>query len=106
MEKAYIFRDQSVDCRAFIAAVFAQKEDIVLQRFLEKAYEVVRVENKDHIQSLKAAPNFTAIQELVDRFYKGETRDAAIENAITCISQFSHFIRYELAAPELLTRSS
>jgi hypothetical protein len=99
MEKTYVFGDQSVDYRAIIAEVFAKKEDIVLQRFLEKAYEVVKVENKGQIQHLNGDPNFTTIQELVDRCYNGETRDVAIENAVACISQFNHFIGYELAAP-------
>ncbi|EXJ92028.1 hypothetical protein A1O3_00578 [Capronia epimyces CBS 606.96] len=92
MEEVYVFGDQTADCRAFFTKVFARKDDVLLQSFLERAGEAVRVENTYRSHPSKAVPNFSTVQDLVDRYYKGDTRDAAIESALVCISQFTHFI--------------
>lgn len=89
-----MFGDQTADCRAFFTKVFPRKDDVLLQSFLERAGEAVRAENRGRSHPSKAVPNFTTIQELVDRYYSGEVKDAAIESALVCISQFCHFIGY------------
>jgi hypothetical protein len=94
MEEVYVFGDQTADCRAFFAKVFTRKDNVLLQSFLERAGDAVRVENRNRTHPSKAVPNFTTIQELVDRYYRGETKDAAVESALVCISQFCHFIGY------------
>lgn len=90
--EVYVFGDQTAECRTFFAKVFTRKDDVLLQSFLEKASEAVRVENRARTHPSKAVPNFNTIQELVDRYYRGEHKDAAIESALVCISQFAHFI--------------
>ena len=92
MEEVYVFGDQTADCRAFFAKVFPRKDDVLLQAFLERASEAVRVENQTRTHPSKAVPDFNTIQELVDRYYRGEQKDAAIESVLLCISQFCHFI--------------
>jgi Starter unit:ACP transacylase in aflatoxin biosynthesis len=92
MEEVYVFGDQTADCRAFFTKVFPRKDDVLLQSFLERASEAVRIENKNRSHPSKAVPNFGTIQELVDRYYRSETKDAAVESALVCISQFAHFI--------------
>ncbi|KIX09737.1 uncharacterized protein Z518_00818 [Rhinocladiella mackenziei CBS 650.93] len=92
MEEVYVFGDQTADCRAFFTKVFSRRDDVLLQSFLERAGEAVRVENKNRSHPSKAVPNFNTIQELVDRYYRGDAKDAAIESALVCISQFTHFI--------------
>jgi len=87
-----VFGDQTADCRSFFAKVFTRKDDVLLQSFLERAGEAVRVENRNRSHPSKAVPNFSTIQELVDRYYRAEAKDAAIESALVCISQFTHFI--------------
>lgn len=94
MEEVYVFGDQTADCRSFFTKVFTRKDDVVLQAFLERAGEAVRVENKNRSHPSKAVPSFSTIQELVDRYYRGDAKDAAIESALVCISQFTHFIGY------------
>ena len=94
MEEVYVFGDQTADCRAFFTKVFIRRDDILLQNFLERASEAVRIENETRTHPSKAVPDFTTIQELVDRYYSGEAKDAAIESALVCISQFAHFIGY------------
>ncbi|OAP61532.1 hypothetical protein AYL99_03735 [Fonsecaea erecta] len=91
MEEVYVFGDQTADCRAFFTKVFSRKDDVILQSFLERAGEAVRVENRARSHPSKAVPNFSTVQELVDRYYRGEAKDAAIESALVCISQFTHF---------------
>lgn len=86
----YVFGDQTSECKAFIKKAYARKEDWLLQAFLEKASEALRVENAsrlDHPQT--SVPNFGTILELVDR-YTGETPDPAVESAIVCLAQFAH----------------
>jgi len=91
MEEVYVFGDQTADCQAFFTKVFSRKDDVLLQSFLERAGEAVRVENKNRSHPSKAVPNFSTIQELVDRYYRGEAKDAAVESALVCIAQFTHF---------------
>lgn len=92
MEEVYVFGDQTAELRAFFAKVFTRKDDVLLQSFLERAGEVLRIENKARTHPSQAVPSFLTIQELVDRYYRGELKDAAVESALVCISQFAHFI--------------
>jgi hypothetical protein len=94
MAEVYVFGDQTADCRAFFAKVFTRKDNILLQAFLEKAAFALQAEVKQRSHASTAVPNFGTIQELVDRYYRQESKDAAIESALVCISQFSHFIGY------------
>lgn len=94
MEEVYVFGDQTADCRAFFTKVFTRKDDVLLQSFLERAGDAIRIENHNRSHPSKAVPNFLTIQELTDRYYRGEAKDAAIESALVCISQFAHFIGY------------
>ena len=96
MEEVYVFGDQTADCRAFFTKVFTRKDDVLLQSFLEQASEAIRVENRSRSHPSKAVPNFNTVQELVDRYYASESRDAAVESALVCISQLTHFIGYEV----------
>jgi glycerophosphoryl diester phosphodiesterase len=101
MEEVYVFGDQTADLRAFFTKVFSRKDDVLLQSFLERTGEAVRSENKYRTHPSKAVPNFNTIQELVDRYYRGEGRDLAIESALVSIAQFTHFIGYvQEVAPE------
>jgi Starter unit:ACP transacylase in aflatoxin biosynthesis len=94
MAEVYVFGDQTADCRAFYTKVFTRKDNILLQTFLEKAAFALQAEIKYRSHASTAVPNFGTIQELVDRYYRQEAKDAAIESALVCISQFSHFIGY------------
>lgn len=94
MAEVYVFGDQTADVRSFFTKVFSRKDDVLLQSFLERAGEAVRTENKYRSHPSKAVPNFTTIQELVDRYFRQEIKDAAIESALVSIAQFTHFIGY------------
>lgn len=92
MAEVYVFGDQTADCRAFFTKVFTRKDNLLLQAFLEKVAFALQAEIKQRSHASTAVPNFGTIQELVDRYYRQEAKDAAIESALVCISQFSHFI--------------
>ena len=92
--EVYVFGDQTADCRAFFAKVFTRKDDVLLQSFLERAGFALRIENKNRTHPSKSIPSFATIQELVDRYYQQEAKDSAVETALFCIAQFSHFIGY------------
>jgi hypothetical protein len=86
----YVFGDQTAECKAFLKKACARREDWLLQAFLEKAAEALRVENTGRPCHTDAKPpNFGTILELVDR-YTGESPDPAIESAIVCLTQFAH----------------
>ena len=87
--EVYVFGDQTAECKAFVKKAFARKEDYLLQAFLEKASEALRVENEARSHRHTTVPNFGTILELVDR-YTGESPDPAIESAIVCLAQFAH----------------
>ena len=88
--EVYVFGDQSAECKAFLKKACARKEDWLLQAFLEKAAEGLRIENTTRISHTQTTvPNFGTILELVDR-YTGESPDPAIESAIVCLAQFAH----------------
>lgn len=93
MEEVYVFGDQTADCRTFFTKVFPRKDNVLLQAFLERVSEAVRVENQTRTYPSGTVPEFNTIQELVDRYYRGEQKDAAIESTLLCISQFCHLFR-------------
>ncbi len=86
--EVYVFGDQTAECKAFIKKASARKEDYLLQAFLEKASDALRVENEARSHKHNT-PNFGTILELVDR-YTGQSPDPAIESAIVCLAQFAH----------------
>ena len=90
--EVYVFGDQTADVRSFLAKVFVRKELILLQTFLQRAAEAIRIEVGKRSQQTTTVPNFGTIQELVDRYYKLETPDPAIESALVALSQFAHYI--------------
>jgi Starter unit:ACP transacylase in aflatoxin biosynthesis len=92
MAEVYVFGDQTADCRSFFTKVFTRKDDVLLQSFLERAGDVLRIENKNRTHPSSAVPPFLTIQELVDRYFRQEAKDPAVESALFCISQFAHFI--------------
>ena len=94
MAEVYVFGDQTADCRAFFTKVFTRKDNVLLQAFLEKVAFALQAEIRSRSHATNAIPNFGTIPELVDRYYRQEAKDAAIESALVCISQFSHFIGY------------
>ena len=88
--EVFVFGDQSAECKAFLKKACARKEDWLLQAFLEKAAEALRVEHTSRLSDTDTSlPNFGTILELVDR-YTGDSPDPAIESAIVCLSQFAH----------------
>ncbi|RMZ77257.1 hypothetical protein DV738_g4532, partial [Chaetothyriales sp. CBS 135597] len=107
MEEVYVFGDQTADCRPFFAKVFTRKDDVLLQAFLERAAQAIRVENKSRSHPSTAVPPFLTIQELANRYYAQEAKDAAVESALVCVSQLSHFIgAFEERVPSYIPSSA
>ena len=94
MKEVVVFGDQTADTRAFFQKVFTRKDSVLLQSFLEQAGVVLRLENNNRTHPSKSIPNFLTIQELVDRYYRQEAKDSAVETALFCIAQFAHFFGY------------
>ena len=90
--EVYVFGDQTADCRSFLEKAVARKEDVLLNVFLEKVAFAVRDEISKRAYVQNNIPDFGTVRELADRYYKGESRDTAIESALVCLSQLTHFI--------------
>lgn len=89
----YIFGDQTADCRAFLQKVFLRRRNLLLTYFLERASMVLREEiSRQSNRRRVRFPNFSTVQELVERYYNEGRPDPAIDSAIVCLSQLAHFI--------------
>lgn len=101
--EAYVFGDQTTDCRAFLQKAVTRKEDVLLNVFLEKAVFAIRDEISKRAYVQSDIPDFGTIDELVDRYYKTESADTAIESTLVCLSQLIHFIGYAGLPPSSST---
>ncbi|KAI0017593.1 ketoacyl-synt-domain-containing protein [Xylariomycetidae sp. FL0641] len=90
--KLYLFGDQTFDIQADLKSLLRCRQDPVLEDFLEKAYEALRVE----IYSLPSEvrddlPRFTSLDDLV-LWKQDGVRCIALDMAVTCLYQLGAFI--------------
>ena len=90
----FLFGDQNVDCHFFLKHIFCLKENLVLSSFLRRVSIALREEIncQPHRPSHEAIPIFDSVQELVERHYTSDNSDPAVESAVICLAQLSHFI--------------
>lgn len=94
-----LFGDQQADCQLFLRHVFHLKGNPILTSFLDRVGSALREEisrqpNRYHH---KRIPRFSTVRELVERHYASGQPNPAIESAIICLAQLSHFIWLVLA---------
>lgn len=89
-----LFGDQKADCRVFLEHIFCLKGNIILSSFLGGVNVALREEMflQPHRPYHETIPVFESVQELVERHYAGDFSIPAIEGAIVCLAQLSHFI--------------
>lgn len=90
----FLFGDQNADCHDFLRHIFSLKENPVLSSFLTRvgtalSEEVFRQPQRPYHEAI---PAFESVQELVDRHYASDQPSPAVESAIVCLAQLSHFI--------------
>lgn len=88
-----LFGDQTVEVRSFLNKVLLKQNSPLLSKFLQTTQDVLRNE-VSHLpkDSRKRIPNFSTVHELVERYFSTGLPDAALESALVCLAQLSHFI--------------
>ncbi len=89
-----LFGDQEADCQVLLNHVFCLKENLVLSSFLGRVSIALceEVFRRPHRPQHEAIPIFNSVQELVERHYASGQSNLAVESAIVCLAQLSHFI--------------
>lgn len=89
-----LFGDQKADCRVFLKHIFCLKENLVLSSLLGRVSIALREEvfRQPHRPYHEATPIFDSVQEPVERHYANDQSTPAVESAIVCLAQLSHFI--------------
>jgi hypothetical protein len=90
--KLYLFGDQTFDVQPRLQELLHHRSNPILDDFLRKAYDVVRVElaklpqdTKDHL------PRFSFIEDIV-LWSKSGKRYVPLDMALTCMYQIGAFI--------------
>lgn len=89
-----LFGDQQPDCRDFLQQVFNIKDNIILKSFLDRVTIALHQELKSqpHRSHCKRIPRFSTVKNLVEQYYVTDQSNTALDSAILCVAQLSHFI--------------
>lgn len=90
-----LFGDQTVDCQSFLKKALRRKNSPILSNFLEQVHAALQ----DELASLPSTVRrhvsvFSSVSEFTERYYEADHPDLAVESAITCLAQLTHFIGY------------
>lgn len=90
-----LFGDQTVDCQSFLKKALRRKNSPILSNFLEQVHAALQ----DELASLPSTVRrhvlvFSSVSEFTERYYEADDPDLAVESAITCLAQLTHFIGY------------
>jgi hypothetical protein len=88
-----LFGDQTADPQQFLTKVLRRKGSPLLSSFLEQAQVVLQEEISSQSPShRRELPAFSNVAEFVERYYKADQPNIAIESTVTCLAQLVHFI--------------
>lgn len=90
-----LFGDQTVDCQSFLKKALRRKNCPILSTFLEQAHAALQ----DELSSLPSTSRrhfavFSSVSEFTERYFGADHPDLAVESAITCLAQLTHFIGF------------
>lgn len=88
-----LFGDQTgLDYDFLLKTLLGTQKSLVVAAFLDGAAATLRREIPElSLNERDGIPNFTTVQELVERVSAKDTGHPALEAALLCISQFVHF---------------
>ena len=94
--RVLLFGDQTGDFRPVLRRVSQEKENALLQAFLERSYASLRLEVAyEPRPEREQITGFTSISDLAARYAESDKpKSNAVESALTCISQLACFFRY------------
>lgn len=89
-----LFGDQQPDCRDFLQQVFNIKDNIILKSLLDRVAVALHQEinSQPYRPHCKRIPRFSTVKDLVEQYYATDQLNTAVESAILCLAQLSHFI--------------
>ena len=91
--KLYLFGDQTYDIQPHLKVLLRNRDNPVLEDFLEKAYDAIRIGiYKLPYQVRDDLPRFTSLDDLVS-WNQGGRRCIPLDMAVTCMYQLAGFIR-------------
>ncbi|KAA8573325.1 hypothetical protein EYC84_003812 [Monilinia fructicola] len=90
-----LFGDQTVDCQSFLKKALRRKNCPILSNFLEQVHAALQ----DELASLPSTVRrhvtvFSSVSEFTERYFEADQPDLAVESAITCLAQLTHFIGF------------
>ncbi|KAK6610575.1 Conidial yellow pigment biosynthesis polyketide synthase 2 [Botrytis cinerea] len=90
-----LFGDQTADCQSFLKKALRRKNCPILSTFLEQAHAALQ----DELSSLPSTARqhvavFSSVSEFTERYFEADHPDLAVESAITCLAQLTHFIGF------------
>ncbi|KAI9814067.1 MAG: Type I Iterative PKS [Pycnora praestabilis] len=94
--KIFLFGNQVEDTGSYIRRqLLLGRSNPLLSSFLQRVSLALRYEF-GHLSPLerKNVPDFTTIEELVDRYYSSGVSHAGVERALLCISQLTYYMEY------------
>ena len=91
--RVLLFGDQTGDFRPILRSVSQEKDNPLLQAFLERSYAALRLEvARESRPERELITGFTSISDLAARYGESEGPISnAVESALTCISQLACF---------------
>lgn len=91
--RVLLFGDQTGDFRPVLRRVSQEKNNPLLQAFLERSYAALRLEvARQPRPERELITGFTSISDLAARYSESEGPISnAVESALTCISQLACF---------------
>lgn len=90
--KLYLFGDQTYDTQPRLKELLRHRDNPILEAFLEKTYDAIRVEIFNLPQDIKEyLPRFTSIEDLV-LWSRSSKQYVPLDMVVTCIYQLGTFI--------------
>jgi iron transport multicopper oxidase len=89
-----LFGDQSLNAYECLAGFFRRTNlGILSKSFLEQTSSALQSEI-DSLSSVdrQRIPSFSTIQELNERYHASNTKNSAVDSALLCITQLTHYI--------------
>ena len=88
-----LFGDQTADCQSFLKKSSRRKGCPLLSSFLKQAHVALQDEiSSSPSSSRQHIPAFSTVSELAERYNAAAYSNLAVESAITCLAQLTHFI--------------
>ena len=86
--------DQQADCQQFLERVLTIRGNLILESLLDRVvYSLHQELSRQTLRShSKRIPRFSTVKELVERYYTSGEPIPALDSALLCLAQLSHFV--------------